>query len=209
MELEYRGIIKTDDMVLSSIDQRGNGSYVTRAEIPPMGQEWETDQVLGTVHYSTGTREQHIGASLDEYLSSCQHVTMRHVIDAAGYNAASGRILGPVHGNLEIETEYLPQVSRGDAYTLDMMPVMDYMAGLGGPTAQMFLSPIQEMTIEGDIPDEVVAAYERFLGDRSSENVQAFSELMQSKQKDIHIGRVNLVWEEKDDLRNIGFGPAK
>ncbi|MDP7081514.1 MAG: hypothetical protein QF415_16595 [Candidatus Undinarchaeales archaeon] len=215
MELEYTGIIQTDSMMLMSVRQAGDGPYHTSMSIPGAGYSYESIRPATAVGYTSGDEKHIISMDPGRFLEPFyERATVHQSVTADAYDHASGRVLGPIHGTLDVEATAPEGYGDGTHMELDLTPVIElarddeYVAQrLVGPYVDGLTGPVRSLRIEGVMPDEVSDAYSDVVRTRSPSSVETLIEAL-----DLHRGRIalsglHLEWEEQGDASSIGFQP--
>ena len=215
MELEYTGVIQTSNMMLMAVRQNGEGPYETSMSIPGAGYSYESARPATAVSYSVGDEKHTISMDPGRFLEPFyEKATVHQSVTADTYDNASGRVLGPIHGTLDVEATPPEGYGAGTLMELDLTPVIElarddqYVAQrLVGPYADGLTGPVRSLRIEGTIPDEVSDAYSDVIRTRSPSSVESLLDALDLNRGSIALSRLHLGWEEKGDASSIGFQP--
>ena len=217
MELEYTGIIQTSNMMLMSVRQVGEGPYDTSMSIPGAGYSYESSRPATAVSYTVGDEKHTISMDPGRFLEPFyERATVRQSVTADTYDNASGRVLGPIHGTLDVEATAPEGYGDGTHMELDLTPVIElarddqYVAQrLVGPYADGLTGPVRSLRIEGVMPDEVSDAYSDVIRTRSPSSVETLIETLDLHRGGIALSHLHLEWEEQGDASSIGFQPER
>ena len=198
MEIEYEGVIRTDDMILLGVRQKGTGPYETQMTVPGMTYDQKTDKALVSIGSRTDDGESVTGIipQLTGPLEGYDHVSIDQTVELASYHPATGHMVGPMYCSLDVETD-LAASGNGDGYV-----------ALAREPAQMD-TVLQALTKEGIIPDDVVTAYGTLMDDPTEGNYLKLLHQIEVNKDDIALARLHIEWYIDDgDITDLGFAPG-